>query len=342
MTSEHPPLAVVIMSAGKGTRMRSSLAKVLHLLAGRPLLEHVFATIRPLAPQRVVAVIGHQAEAVQSVCDAHGVDTVRQEPQLGTGHAVAQAEPLLAEFPGDIVVLSGDVPLLQAATVQALWQEHQRQHAAVTMLTALLDDATGYGRIVRNTAGQVQGIVEECDATEAQQAIREINSGIYCFKASFLFPALCCVGRSNAQDEQYLTDVVGIAVAAGHSVAQVTVADPHELLGVNTRMDLAHLEAIVRQRTCAAWMQAGVTIVDPATTYIDILVQIGQDTVLAPHTHILGQSVIGKHCRIGPHVVIQNSVLEENVQVEPLSFLRDTTVPAGHIVPALSRYSAAG
>lgn len=322
--------------------MRSSLAKVLHLLAGRSLLEHVLVTVRSLAPQRVVAVIGHQAEAVQSVCAVHGVETVRQEPQLGTGHAVAQAESLLADFPGDVVVLSGDVPLLQAATVHALWQEHHRQHAAVTILTALLEDATGYGRIVRNASGQVQGIVEERDATEAQRTIREINSGIYCFKASFLFPALRCVGRNNAQNEQYLTDVIGIAVAAEHAVAHVTVTDAHEVLGINTRMDLAQLEAILRQRTCAAWMQAGVTIVDPSTTYIDSQARIGQDTVLAPHTHILGQSVIGRHCQIGPHVVIRNSVLGDNVQVEPLSFLRDTTVSAGHIVPALSRYSSAG
>jgi bifunctional UDP-N-acetylglucosamine pyrophosphorylase/glucosamine-1-phosphate N-acetyltransferase len=173
---------------------------------------------------------------------------VLQEPQLGTGHAVAQAEPILADFQGDVLVLYGDVPLLQAATLRTLWDVHRRQQATVTIVTACLDNPTGYGRILRDTAGRITRIVEERDATEPEKAVREINSGVYCLQASFLFPALRRVGRQNAQGEQYLTDVVALAVAEQHRVAHVTVADAQEILGVNTHTELAHLETLLRQR----------------------------------------------------------------------------------------------
>jgi len=173
---------------------------------------------------------------------------VLQDPQLGTGHAVAQAEPVLADFPGDVLVLYGDVPLLRAATARALWDEHQHQQATVTVLTAVLDNPSGYGRILRDASGRITRIVEERDAAEAEKAVREINSGVYCLQASFLFPALRRVGRHNAQGEQYLTDVVALAVAEQHRVAHVTVADAQEILGVNTHADLAYLETLLRQR----------------------------------------------------------------------------------------------
>jgi UDP-N-acetylglucosamine diphosphorylase/glucosamine-1-phosphate N-acetyltransferase len=248
MTSSPPPLAMIVLAAGKGTRMRSSLAKVLHPLAGRALLAHVLDIATSLAPQHVVVVLGHQAEMVRRVCVPYGVTCVLQEPQLGTGHAVAQAEPILAGFQGDVLVLYGDVPLLQAATLRTLWDVHRRQQATVTIVTACLDNPTGYGRILRDAAGRITRIVEERDATEAEKAVREINSGVYCLQASFLFPALRCVGRHNAQREQYLTDVVALAVAERHRVAHVTVADAQEVLGVNTHAELAHLETLLRQR----------------------------------------------------------------------------------------------
>jgi UDP-N-acetylglucosamine diphosphorylase/glucosamine-1-phosphate N-acetyltransferase len=248
MTAPIPPLAIVIIAAGKGTRMRSRLAKVLHPLAGRPLLAYVLEAASSLAPQRLVVVVGHQAEAVQRVCAPYGVTCVLQEPQLGTGHAVAQAEPVLADFSGDVLVLYGDVPLLQPATARALWDEHRRQQASVTILTARLDDPTGYGRILRDPHDRITGIVEERDAVEQQKAVREINSGVYCLQAAFLFPALRRVGRQNAQGEQYLTDVVAVAVAEQRRVASVTVADAQEVLGVNTHAELAHLETLLRQR----------------------------------------------------------------------------------------------
>src|SRR5919199_1200293 len=248
MTSSILPPAIVIIAAGKGTRMRSPLAKVLHPLAGRPLLAHVLEVATSLAPQQLVVVVGHQAEAVRQVCEPYGVTCVVQEPQLGTGHAVAQAEPVLTDFQGDVLVLYGDVPLLQATTLRTLWDVHRRQQATVTVVTANLDNPTGYGRIVRDASGRITRIVEERDATAADKAVREINSGVYCLRAPFLFPALRRVGRHNAQGEQYLTDVVALAVAEQQRVAHVTVADAQEILGVNTHAELAHLETLLRQR----------------------------------------------------------------------------------------------
>jgi bifunctional UDP-N-acetylglucosamine pyrophosphorylase/glucosamine-1-phosphate N-acetyltransferase len=335
MTSTSP-LAVVIVAAGKGTRMKSSLVKVLHPLAGRPVITHVLDLALQLTPQQLITVVGHQAEAVRAVCESRGAVCVLQEPQLGTGHAVAQAEPLLAEFAGDVLVLYGDVPLLQASTVRALWAQHRRQEAAVTVLTAFLDDPTGYGRIVRNAQGHMERIVEERDATQADRRLKEINSGIYCLQAPFLFPALRQVGLDNAQGEQYLTDVVAVAVAEKRTVTHVTVTDAKEIMGINTRVDLAHLEAIIRRRICEAHMLDGVTIVDPATTVIDRQVRIGRDTIIAPYTHILGHSTIGTGCHLGPQVVVQDSTLGDEVCVEPFCMLQHATVPACRRVASFS------
>ena len=248
MSSSPPPLAMIVLAAGKGTRMHSSLAKVLHPLAGRALLTHVLDVATSLAPQHVIVVVGHQAEKVRQVCAPYDVTCVLQEPQLGTGHAVAQAEPILADFHGDVLVLYGDVPLLQPTTLRALWEAHRCQQATLTVLTACLENPTGYGRILRDMDGQIRRIVEERDATEAEKAVHEINSGVYCLQASFLFPALRRVGRHNAQGEQYLTDVVALAVAEQHRVAHVTVAEAQEVMGVNTHAELAHLETLLRQR----------------------------------------------------------------------------------------------
>lgn len=248
MMAPQSQLAVVIIAAGKGTRMRSTLAKVLHPLAGRPLLTHVLDVAVALAPQHLVVVVGHQAEAVRAVCEPYGATCVLQEPQWGTGHAVAQAAPVLATFPGDVLVLYGDVPLIQAGTVQTLLEVHRQQQATVTVLTALLEQPSGYGRILRDTCGRIVRIVEERDASETEKAIREINSGVYCLQAPFLFSALQSVGRRNAQGEQYLTDVVAIAVAESRRVADVMAPQAHEILGVNTVEELTHLETLWRQQ----------------------------------------------------------------------------------------------
>jgi bifunctional UDP-N-acetylglucosamine pyrophosphorylase/glucosamine-1-phosphate N-acetyltransferase len=321
--------------------MKSGLAKVLHPLAGRPLITHVLALAHQLAPQRLLAVVGHQADAVRAVCEPQGVICVLQEPQLGTGHAVAQTAPVLADFSGEVLVLYGDVPLLQVATIRTLLQTHRQQQAAVTVLTAYLDNPASYGRIVRDPQGRMVRIVEERDATAAERAIHEVNSGIYCLDAAFLFAALQQVGRSNAQGEQYLTDVVAVAVAEQRRVAYVTVADAREILGVNTRADLAYLEALLRGQICQTLMLDGVTIVDPATTVIDSQVRIGRDTTVASQTHILGHSVIGTQCYLGPHVVIQDSTLGNGVRVEPFCVLQACTVPARSVVPSFSHLTSA-
>jgi bifunctional UDP-N-acetylglucosamine pyrophosphorylase/glucosamine-1-phosphate N-acetyltransferase len=314
---------------------------VLHPLAGQPLVAHVLDLAHQLAPQQLITVVGHQAAAVRAVCEPWGAVCVLQEPQLGTGHAVAQAEPLLADFPGDVLVLYGDVPLLQPATVHALLATHRQQHAAVTVLTACLDNPTGYGRIVRDAQDRMVRIVEERDASEAERTLCEVNSGIYCLAAPFLFPALRQVGHDNAQGEQYLTDVVAVAVAEQRPVAHVAVANAQEILGVNTRADLAYLEALLRRRICETFMLDGVSIVDPATTVLDSQVRIGQDTVIAPHTHVLGASVIGKNCRLGPHVVIQDSTLGHGVCVEPFCVIKAATIPARRIIPPFSHLTSA-
>ena len=247
MDAPLPSLAVVVLAAGKGTRMRSGLAKVLHPLAGCPLITHVLASVQPLAPQHLIAVVGHQADAVRQVSERFGACSVVQEPQLGTGHAVAQTTTLLQGFDGDVLVLCGDVPLLQTATLRRMLDEHRGRQVALTMLTTCLDDPTGYGRILRDGQGAVAGIVEELDATMAQREVREINSGVYCLRASFLFDALPRVGRRNAQGEQYLTDVVGLAARDGLRIADVATK-PDEIRGVNTPADLAFLETVLRQR----------------------------------------------------------------------------------------------
>ena len=247
MSAPLPCLAVVVLAAGKGTRMRSALAKVLHPLAGCPLIAHVLSSVQPLAPQYLIAVVGHQAEAVRQVTERFGACSVVQEPQLGTGHAVAQAAALLQDFDGDVLVLCGDVPMLRTATLRLVLDEHRGRGAALTMLTTHLDDPTGYGRILRDGRGAVTGVVEEPDATARQKGVREINSGVYCLRASFLFDALPRVGRRNAQGEQYLTDVVGMAADEGLCIAGVET-QPDEIRGVNTPDDLAFLETLLRRR----------------------------------------------------------------------------------------------
>ena len=247
MSVPLPSLAVVVLAAGKGTRMKSALAKVLQPLAGRPLLAHVLTSVEALAPQKLITVVGHHADAVRQVSERFGARSVLQQPQMGTGHAVSQATPLLSGFDGDVLVLCGDVPLLRTATLRRLLHEHRRCEAALTMLTAHLDDPAGYGRVLRDSQGAVTGVVEELDATACQKGLREINSGVYCLQASFLFDALPRVGRYNAQGEQYLTDVVGLAAGDGLLIAGVeTEAD--EIRGVNTPADLAFLETLLRRR----------------------------------------------------------------------------------------------
>ncbi|AVX29681.1 UDP-N-acetylglucosamine pyrophosphorylase /glucosamine-1-phosphate N-acetyltransferase [Carboxydocella thermautotrophica] len=308
-------LAAVILAAGKGTRMKSRLPKVLHPVGGQPMVSHVMAACRTAGAQPVVLVIGHGAEQVQATLGPEQV-YVEQKEQLGTGHAVMQAETVLRDFEGDILVVCGDTPLLRGETLAALAQYHRQQEAVATVLTMTLANPTGYGRIIRDEQGQVAAIVEEKDATPEQKAIREVNSGTYCFQAQALFAALQQITPNNAQGEYYLTDVLAIFRQQGQKVAAWQLSDDTEVMGINDRVALAEANRLFRERINRQQMLAGVTILDPATTYIEAEVKIGADTVIYPNTHLTGKTTIGAGCQIGPDTKIMDSQIGDGVEIQ--------------------------
>ena len=333
-------LHVVILAAGKGTRMKSAVSKVVHPLAGRPLIDHVVRTGSALAPRTTTVVVGHGADDVRSaLSDWPDVRFVVQSPQLGTGHALLQAEPLLAGEQGTVLLLYGDVPLLTVETVQLLLERHRSRRAALTVLTATLADPYGYGRIVRED-GRVVRIVEERDASAEQHAIREINTGIYALELDGLFDALRALATDNAQGEYYLTDLVAGAVRAGRTVEALCVDDESEVRGVNTRIDLAELSRILQDRTRRRLMLAGVTLEDPAATWIDAHVEVGEDTVIAPGVVLTGATRVGRGCRVGPGSRITDSTIGDGVTVLDHSVIVQSTVeddctigPFAHLRP---------
>jgi bifunctional UDP-N-acetylglucosamine pyrophosphorylase/glucosamine-1-phosphate N-acetyltransferase len=306
---------VVILAAGKGTRMKSDLPKVLHRICGMSLIEHVLRLADSLAPSSVTVVVGHQADDVRrAFADRPGLRFALQQPQLGTGHALLQAETMLSGARGTVVLLSGDVPLLRDGTLTALVSGHEQAGAAATVLTAEVDAPDGYGRIVRDQ-GRLAAIVEHKDATPAERRIREINSGVYAFELAGLFDALRALGSANAQGEYYLPDLVKILAARGLTVQTATVSDAREILGVNSRKELAELADILKTRTNDALMEAGVTIVDPATTFVDVDVRIGTDTILHPGVYLEGTTSIGSRCEIHSGVRIVDSVVDDDVVI---------------------------
>ena len=321
-------LYVVILAAGKGTRMKSARPKVLHHVAGRPMIAHVLATTAALAPKSTIVVVGHEAAAVQQALAGHGgLSFVVQEPQLGTGHALLATEPLLNGATGTLVLLSGDVPLLRSSTVQTLLEQHQKAGAAATVVTAVVSDPSGYGRIVRS--GQnIARIVEDRDATSDERDIREINSGIYAFEVRGLFDAVRSIARENAQGEYYLPDLVEIFRRRGAGVETLCVPDPDEVQGINSRGELAAVSRIVRDHKTAELMAAGVTIEDPATAYIDGDVVVGQDTILHPGVSLEGATTIGAGCEIHSGVRIVNSHLADRVTVLNHCVITDSHVAA--------------
>jgi len=321
-------LHVVVLAAGKGTRMKSARPKVLHAVAGRPMIAHVLATTAAVAPASTVVVIGHEASAVrQAVAGQPGLTFVVQEPQLGTGHALLITEPVLSKAEGTLVLLSGDVPLLRPSTVQTLLDRHRKAGAAATVVTTLMADPSGYGRIVRS--GQnIARIVEDRDANPAEREIREINSGIYAFELRGLFDAVRSIARENAQGEYYLPDLVAIFCDRGARVETLCVPDPDEIQGINSRAELAAVSRIVRNQKTAELMAAGVTIEDPATAYIDADVEIGQDTILHPGVSIEGKTTIGAGCEIHSGVRIVNSHVGDRVTVLNHCLITDSRIGA--------------
>jgi bifunctional UDP-N-acetylglucosamine pyrophosphorylase/glucosamine-1-phosphate N-acetyltransferase len=307
-------LAVVILAAGQGTRMKSSRPKVLHRLGGQPLVEYALAAAQSLTDQRPVLVIGHGADAVRSALGERVV-YVAQAEQLGTGHAVQQAAPVLAGRCDHVLVTYGDMPLLQPSTLRALVETQARNPGPLTMLTVISEDLRDFGRVVRSPDGPVHAIVEETQATPEQKRITELNAGAYCFKADWLWDALPRLPLSP-KGEYYLTDLVHLAVADGGRVEAVTIADETEVIGINTRAQLAEAEAALRQRVNERWMAEGVTLIDPATTYIEPSAQLGRDTVVMPNTHIQGRSLIGEDCVIGPNTILRDTTIGDRCQVE--------------------------
>jgi bifunctional UDP-N-acetylglucosamine pyrophosphorylase/glucosamine-1-phosphate N-acetyltransferase len=310
-----PVVTSVVLAAGEGTRMRSATPKVLHRIAGRTLVEHAVRAVAPLDPHNLVVVVGHGRDQVAAHLDAVAKDIERpitvavQDVQRGTGHAVACG---LAELPADltgtVVVSYGDVPMLDAATLRALLDEHAAHTGdtahAVTVLTAVVADPTGYGRIVRDTDGTVVAIVEDKDATPEQRDITEINSGVYAFDAEALHEALAQLSTDNTQGELYLTDVLGIARAAGKSVTALVCADPWQVEGVNDRTQLAAIGAELNRRVVRDWMRAGVTVIDPATTWIDLTVRLARDVVLEPGVQLHGTTTVGEGANVGPDTTL--------------------------------------
>ena len=311
--SETSPAAVVILAAGEGTRMKSRTPKVLHPLSGRSLLGHAIAAAGDLAPQRLVVVVGHAKEKVAAAVRAAApqADIVVQEQQLGTGHAVRMVIESVGALSGPVIVTYGDMPLLRGQTLAELAGRHTAAGNAVTVLTAR-GDFPGFGRIVRDAGGAFLRIVEERDATEAERAIDEFNSGCYAFDGELLADAIKRVTTDNSQHEEYLTDVVEILRGDGHPVGTVLAAEPAEIRGVNDRVQLAQARRALNDRILRDWMLAGVTITDPASTWIDVTVTIGQDAEIGPHTQLEGATVIGPGAKVGPGCLLEDTTVGED------------------------------
>ncbi len=322
-SSEQKYLDVLILAAGLGTRMRSNLAKVLHRLDGRPMINHVCRTAAALAPRKVYVVIGHQGEdvkkAVLEELDEEHAEFVWQKEQLGTGDAVNSAREFLEDADSTLIILSGDVPMIRKETLVSLVQQHQSHRgkgAACTILTVKLDEPAGYGRIVRDTEGFFDRIVEQKDATEEEQKINEINSGIYCFETRKLFEALSRVQNNNAQGEYYLTDVPALLRSGGEYVSLYHHQEAREVSGINNRVDLADLERLLSRRTIKRMMlDYGVTFIDPKNTYISEQASIGRDTVIYPNVSVEGDSRIGDGCIVRAGTRITNSKIGHSVEI---------------------------
>ncbi|MDR3584378.1 MAG: bifunctional UDP-N-acetylglucosamine diphosphorylase/glucosamine-1-phosphate N-acetyltransferase GlmU [Desulfosporosinus sp.] len=333
-----PNLVAVIMAAGKGTRMKSKLPKVMHLLAGKTLLEHVIGAVNQVGIERPLVIVGHGREVIEvSICER--AEIVVQTEQLGTGHAIMQALPYL-EGVQTVLVLSGDQPLLKPETLQALIKLHETQGVSATVLTAYLDQPFGLGRIIKNGENLVK-IVEEKDATVDERQIKEINTGTYCFKGSVLKDALTKITPQNAQGEYYLTEVFDVISRQGEKMLTYCTSDSHEALGINSRGQLAEAEAVFRRRILEHWLSEGVTLIDPASTFIDAEVELAPDVTILPFTRLLGKTRIEEDAVIGPQTSLENctvgcgsevtftvakdAVIGERCHIGPFAYLRPGT-----------------
>jgi len=324
-----PDSVIVILAAGKGTRLKSALAKVLHRAGGRSLVEHVVRACQPLKAREIVVVVGHQAEEVTASLAPLGVRTALQQPQRGTGHAMLVARRAIPSGAKFAILLPGDAPLIRTETLAALARAHQESGAAATILSAEIENPDGYGRIVRRDDGSVYAIVEDSALTADQRAIREINSSIYCFTLEKLWPCLGSLKPQNVHKELYLTDAIAMLRQKGEKVQAVMAADPDEVLGCNTRADLAAVDAVLLRRKRAELMDAGVTMELPETVRIDPDVTAGADTRIEACVQLLGKTRIGAGCTIRTGSVLTDAVLEDNVLVKPYSLVTASHLSRG-------------
>ena len=326
------PFTILVLAAGKGTRMRSSRAKVLHEVFHVPMIHHVLHAVLPLEPSRAIVIVGHQQEEVRKVLQDFPVEFVTQEKQLGTGHAVLATESVLADIEGVVMIVCGDTPLVRPSTLQEMRRQHLESQATLTLMTTVLDNPTNYGRILNNGNGGVAGIVEEKDASPEQKAIREINAGIYCVDKKFLFQALHQVGTENSQGEMYLTDIVALAVTAGYCVERYFTSAAQDVLGVNSRVELAAAHMEIQRRRNIGLMQQGVSMHNPESVIVSAESTIGCDSLLMAGVQILGSSRIGEACRIEPGVILKDCAVGDNVVIGPYSCMEACSIPNGTVV----------
>lgn len=320
----------VILAGGKGTRMKSDLVKVLHALMGLPMLSYTIdLSLNGIKAEKTIVVVGYQADRIRERFKNFPVQFVLQEEQLGTGHAVLQALPHLRTYNGTVLILCADVPLVKVETIKSFIIIFQRNESILSVLTAVVENPFGYGRIIRNPQGWLEKIAEEKDASEDEKEIREINTGIFCVKTSFLVDGLKGIGRENAQGEYYLTDLVGIARKGGLRCSAHMVEDPTEVMGINTRVDLAIANEVLRQEKVKELMLSGVTVIDPKATYVDKTVEIGKDTTLYPNCTLQGNTKIGKQCIIEQNSKISDSVIGNDVTIRSHSVITESRIEEG-------------
>jgi bifunctional UDP-N-acetylglucosamine pyrophosphorylase/glucosamine-1-phosphate N-acetyltransferase len=326
-------IATIILAAGKGTRMKSDLVKVLHPLLGMPMLSYpVELSLKEIKAKKIVVVVGHQADRIQEVFKDSKVEFAVQKEQLGTGHAVLQAVPFLKSFNGTVLILCGDVPLVKLETLHSFIDTYRENDSTLSVLTAVVENPFGYGRVIRDSEGWLEKIVEEKDASEDERMIREINTGIFCVRAPFLIEGLREIGKENAQGEYYLTDLVEIAKKKDLRCSAHIAADPVEVMGINTRVDLAVASGVLQQEKLRNLMLSGVTIVDPKTTYVDRSVEVGKDTVLYPNCYLQGKTRIGERCIIEPNSKISDSIIGNDVTIRPSSVITESKIEEGAII----------
>lgn len=333
-------LAAIILAAGKGTRMKSNLPKVLHPVAGNPMLYYPVRLLKEFKAKKVILVVGHGAELVREAFSREAVGFAVQKEQLGTGHAVMCAVKGIRNFDGDILILSGDVPLISKGTVNALIRVHGRggrKKPVVSLITAILDDPAGYGRVMRDENGAVARIIEDRDCNPLQKKIREINTGLYLISSRFLFTNIRRLGKENAQGEYYLPDLIQMARSQGGKVSALTHLDANEVMGINNRVELARANGLMRERIANGHMLSGVSIIDPANTYIDYGVSIGADTVIYPGVHLMKGAVIGSNCVIEEGVRVEGSTIGDNSVIKSHSVVESTRAGRGVCIGPFAR-----